>query len=184
MGSLQWRSGHNASPEETIKLKRRVRSATVAYREGGRVGIILLAAESETRDNIARLSGFSCTTITQSFSVSRHINRWTTSWDANHHCLRRPSAVSWNRSSDLASGNRAGAIRAWQGRRAFPRPPPINHGPCCSCMSVEKRFSQDTAAYIRDGKFASVLELKRSITTFLASGDAEPTLCVWSAKGA
>lgn len=50
------------SPEETIELKRRVRSATLPQREGRRARIILLAAEGETRDNIARLMGFSCPT--------------------------------------------------------------------------------------------------------------------------
>ncbi|AQL39544.1 IS630-like element ISPsy25 family transposase [Pseudomonas syringae] len=52
------------SHEETIELKRRVRSATIPQREGRRARIILLAAEGETRDNIARLTGFSCPTIT------------------------------------------------------------------------------------------------------------------------
>ncbi|MGY2293840.1 helix-turn-helix domain-containing protein, partial [Pseudomonas sp. SDO528_S397] len=36
----------------------------IPQREGRRARIILLAAEGETRDNIARLTGFSCPTIT------------------------------------------------------------------------------------------------------------------------
>ena len=40
------------SPEETIELKRRVRSATIPQREGRRARIILLAAQGETRDNM------------------------------------------------------------------------------------------------------------------------------------
>ncbi|WP_284404933.1 IS630 family transposase, partial [Pseudomonas syringae] len=52
------------SPEEKTELKRRVRSATIPQREGRRARIILLAAEGETRDNIARLTGFSRPTIT------------------------------------------------------------------------------------------------------------------------
>ncbi len=52
------------SPEEKTELKRRVRSATIPQREGRRARIILLAAEGETRDSIARLTGFSCPTIT------------------------------------------------------------------------------------------------------------------------
>ncbi len=51
------------SPEEKAELKRLVRSATLPQREGRRARIILLAAEGETRDNIARLTGFSCPTI-------------------------------------------------------------------------------------------------------------------------
>ncbi|VVQ38477.1 IS630 family transposase ISPsy25 [Pseudomonas fluorescens] len=62
------------SPEETNELKRRIRSATIPQREGRRARIILLAAEGGTRDNIARLTGFSCPTIThwcQRFQVHR-----------------------------------------------------------------------------------------------------------------
>lgn len=49
---------------KAIELKRDVRSATTTQREGRRARIILLAAEGETRDNIARLTGFFCPTIT------------------------------------------------------------------------------------------------------------------------
>ncbi len=52
------------SPEEMTELKRRVRSATIPQREGHRARIILLATKGETRDNIARLTGFSYRTIT------------------------------------------------------------------------------------------------------------------------
>ena len=52
------------SPEEKAELNRRVRSATIPQLEGRRARIILLAAQGETREEIARLTGFSCPTIT------------------------------------------------------------------------------------------------------------------------
>lgn len=62
------------SPEEKAELNRRVRSATIPQREDRRARIILLAAQGETREEIARLTGFSCPTITtwcQRFQLHR-----------------------------------------------------------------------------------------------------------------
>jgi len=52
------------SPEEKAELNRRIRSATIPQREGRRARIVLLAAQGETREEIARLTGFSLPTVT------------------------------------------------------------------------------------------------------------------------
>lgn len=52
------------SSEEKAELNRRVRSATIPQREGRRARIVLLAAQGETREEIARLTGFSLPTVT------------------------------------------------------------------------------------------------------------------------
>lgn len=46
-----------------------------------------------------------------------------------------------------------------------------------------ERFFRDITVYLRDGSFASVLELESSITTFMALRNARPTRYVWKAKG-
>ncbi|KPX77045.1 ISPsy25, transposase, partial [Pseudomonas amygdali pv. photiniae] len=43
--------------------------------------------------------------------------------------------------------------------------------------------TRDITVYLRDGSFASVGELERSITTFMALRNAQPTRYVWNAKG-
>ncbi|GFZ67867.1 hypothetical protein PSE10B_43890 [Pseudomonas amygdali pv. eriobotryae] len=50
-------------------------------------------------------------------------------------------------------------------------------------MNMVERFFRDITVYLRDGSFASVGELERSITTFMALRNAQPTRYVWNAKG-
>lgn len=45
------------------------------------------------------------------------------------------------------------------------------------------RIFCDITVYLRDGSFSSVRELERSITTFLALRNVQPTRYVWGAKG-
>lgn len=56
--------GITLRPEEKAELNRRIRSATIPQREGRRACIVLLAAQGETREEIARLTGFSLPTVT------------------------------------------------------------------------------------------------------------------------
>ncbi|KPB40218.1 ISPsy25, transposase [Pseudomonas savastanoi pv. glycinea] len=42
-------------------------------------------------------------------------------------------------------------------------------------MEMVERFFRDITVYLRDGSFASVAELERSITTFMALRNAQPT---------
>jgi len=62
------------TPEEHTELSRRVRSATISQRDGRRARVILLASQSYTRAEIARLTGLSLAVITgwcQRFQAQR-----------------------------------------------------------------------------------------------------------------
>lgn len=50
-------------------------------------------------------------------------------------------------------------------------------------MNMVERFFRDITVYLREGSFASVLELESSITTFMALRNAQSTRYVWNAKG-
>lgn len=53
------------TPEEHSELSRRVRAATISQRDGRRARVILLAAQGESRADIARLIGFSLPSVTR-----------------------------------------------------------------------------------------------------------------------
>ena len=50
-------------------------------------------------------------------------------------------------------------------------------------MNRVERVFRHITVYLRNGSFNSVRELERSITTFLAPRNAQPTRYDWSSKG-
>ena len=87
------------TPEEHTELSRRVRSATISQRDGRRARVILLASQSYTRAEIARLTGLSLAVITgwcQRFQAHKHPK--VKAWLEKHkrfHMHFTPTLSSW-----------------------------------------------------------------------------------------
>jgi hypothetical protein len=120
------------SPEEKAELNRRIRSATIPQREGRRARIVLLAAQGETREEIARLTGFSLPTVTtwcQRFQLLRLAGLT----DKPGRGRKSPLPADTVRRvlgqvTKPALESHAGAVGAWRGLPVSPRLPSISCG--------------------------------------------------------